>query len=597
MHLPSWGVLSLLTGTLAHRHGGPGFQPQKQTRLERPATSAHSSVGDVKAFQTQIKKAAREAMLRRRDLKAVEKERAERCHNVAVSSAVEILQPRRMLAGVGCKWYGQPHTCPSLVVTCRATEAQASHETGVTELAHDWCSRHDGVVAGQKQKVKGDTNACFQEGFCHCTNEHSSLRKFVGSLKSILKDLCRNKEEQQLISDGYMVIALFTDVPATGMARIVFGHIALHYFSPFRPTLVGLRHLPSDEVENEDQLLEVLLSQDPRVDSISLTICLEDRDEDTDLVQVRSLLEWASVLDLALCWQCRVLYLSDRCQPAILPPGSVRALFKGGPQTLWQPGEERARDALLHLLLHDGQRLAHNNAEPENDEEGAGIAEDLAGDASIEVLEDREAADVVEWDPRIAEDPEAVTELFRLWEEAHDGDDDADSNSSSSSSSSSEDSVSKLPSLGSASHEGGQVPAEPEDSVVPAEPGPAPEQPAGRARHEALQVYDQGLPVEMYVRYKPSSADYYLNCPAHAGCSRTRTLLPGHKRRQGRPLGELAAWGLSGREIGSKAEHMRFNPTLATRQIARAQLKNNRTCDVWTARERACGADEGSEPE
>ena len=74
---------------------------------------------------------------------------------------------------------------------------------------------------------------------------------------------------------------------------------------------------------------------------------------------------------------------------------------------------------------------------------------------------------------------------------------------------------------------------------------------------------------------------------------------PGRSRGQGRPLGLLAAWLQAAMrpELGTKAAHMAYKPTLQERREARQSLSAAEGVERFLAFERPRAEGELSEPE
>ena len=183
--------------------------------------------------------------------------------------------------------------------------------------------------------------------------------------------------------------------------------------------------------------------------------------------------------------------------------------------------------------------------------------------------------------------------------------------SSTSSSSSTSASSSSSSSSDEGSHSSNAIPPSPPQQGANVEPSdianneaagssqahPAPMAAEARQQHAGLTVYSGQAATQFRIKHKPQSQDLFALCTLHpGGCQRTRTVRS-HRKKRGRPLGELAAWVLAGSEFASKAEHMAFAPDFASRRTARTDLRNNGVLlNLFTVLEAASAPGEDSEP-
>lgn len=96
--------------------------------------------------------------------------------------------------------------------------------------------------------------------------------------------------------------------------------------------------------------------------------------------------------------------------------------------------------------------------------------------------------------------------------------------------------------------------------------------------------------------------ELYATCPCsakHGVCIKTRTANAGRRKGQGRPLGYLGAWlqAAARGDMATKADHMKFMPSLAERRMARAAIARLPEAQRFFDFERSRGEDEASEPE
>ena len=313
------------------------------------------------------------------------------------------------------------------------------------------------------------------------------------------------------------------------------------------------------------------------------------------------------------------LELSQRAAPSLLQPGSVRVVLQRGEYDIWNPAEDPDEaDRVLDILMGGHGRIpSEDDVAPadrvaEADEERGNDDDDDEDDDVIAVWEEREPLPPAQrGDNQGHEDvavpvDEATRDLFDLLEQARGLDVEPTSSSSSSSTSSenngeSSDTSSSESNSGEPAAEVAEVAAE---LPVPPPPGvqvvraAALEQADQRVRREFLVVYSGHEATEFLIRHKPQTQDYYVSCYCHRGCTRTRTLKPGRRPQQGRPLGELAAWALAGAACQTKEAHQALIPDFTARQQARRALRDHSPGYAqWTELERGTRADEGSEPE
>ena len=102
--------------------------------------------------------------------------------------------------------------------------------------------------------------------------------------------------------------------------------------------------------------------------------------------------------------------------------------------------------------------------------------------------------------------------------------------------------------------------------------------------------------------WNPACTQLDAHCDRH-GCHMDRTLLPGRKKGQGRPIGALVLWLLQGHRHNNKHSHNDAKKTvgsvytLAERRRARALLRSHAGSEAVFALERAPHPGENSEPD
>ncbi|CAE7196761.1 unnamed protein product [Symbiodinium sp. CCMP2592] len=150
------------------------------------------------------------------------------------------------------------------------------------------------------------------------------------------------------------------------------------------------------------------------------------------------------------------------------------------------------------------------------------------------------------------------------------------------------------------------------DSAVPSAPSRAPPVrgssartaalPAGpRLVHDGLAIRNDDGSILAWIKHKPQSNDFFVNCSLHENCTKTKTLRSSqrHGRRlQGRPLGFLAAWAVQGHACLSKEAHSLVVPSFLDRKNARARLRQEANASEFFVKERDRRSDEpDSEPD
>ena len=123
---------------------------------------------------------------------------------------------------------------------------------------------------------------------------------------------------------------------------------------------------------------------------------------------------------------------------------------------------------------------------------------------------------------------------------------------------------------------------------------------AARLHHDGLAVKDAAGEVLTYIEHKPQANDFFVKCPKHAMCTKTRSLNTNCRNRyQGRCLGYLAAWAIQADEFPNKAEHISAAcvPSLESRREARNRLKEEPNSEEFFGLERVKREGEDSEPE
>ena len=128
------------------------------------------------------------------------------------------------------------------------------------------------------------------------------------------------------------------------------------------------------------------------------------------------------------------------------------------------------------------------------------------------------------------------------------------------------------------------VDPEPPAAAADPNPGVAPDVPDAAAPRPVHEVIPDRLPADAVrvdvgdhgvLIYYPSLTSCVAFCrhPAHDKCRKQRTLLPGRKKGQGRPLGFLASWLTQAGDYRDSADHVHcFVGTLARRQAGRNYL-------------------------
>ena len=191
----------------------------------------------------------------------------------------------------------------------------------------------------------------------------------------ILQEEFKGKDSRKELADGWFVLALFTTTAdSPDIETLVLAHIALQYYTPFRPTLVLLEHFPDTAVATKGELLR-LLKGESQASGACVKLKLETKGGFPDVPALRTSLELCQSL-AALApeerWSCRVLELSKSRVPSLLPPACVKVVPRSRLHELWSPDEHLDRDHALHLFLghnlpgHAERPMAHD---ADNDEE------------------------------------------------------------------------------------------------------------------------------------------------------------------------------------------------------------------------------------
>ena len=104
-----------------------------------------------------------------------------------------------------------------------------------------------------------------------------------------------------------------------------------------------------------------------------------------------------------------------------------------------------------------------------------------------------------------------------------------------------------------------------------------------------------------WIKYKRQCSDFYIKCPLHEGCSKTRSAKENvRNKNQGRPLGFLGQWALEAEKYDSKEDHQsQCLPDRASRLAVRNRLKleSNQEEFFPLERRKRVADGEGSEPE
>ena len=322
-------------------------------------------------------------------------------------------------------------------------------------------------------------------------------------------------------------------------------------------------------------------------------VTLRAKHDEEEMPCLQTLDEFIATLRLDSRIRIFVLQLSTRERHASLEVGSARAVFHG-------------HDVLDTWL---GASQAHPRARPAED---IYLAEALQEQGAEPVSAEDQlfidpAQDVEEPDAEVCDrDSEAGSDNGELGLVLPDAPSDVSSSSSSSSSTSTSTSSNEEP--GHASDSSTSSSSSSSSSRRPnsqaggqranadgSEPAPRPAQ----EHRDALIVFADGAPTSFRIRHKPQANDLYTSCSLHGStCSRTRTCNGAQRRpRQGRPLGELAAWATLGASYSTAEAHKRAQPSLQQRQEARRQLKNDEGYMRFSALERPRRDNEQSEPE
>ena len=521
----------------------------------------------------------------------------------------EVMRERRTLANIdGCSWHAFAHPCNALALVMTSSHAQSREgaDDPILETAKSWTMRHVGVKTGEKKRMRATVSVCLREGRCHCRRQHKTLRDIRDNILSILRNEYNNKVTRKTLADGWCVLAIYSRSSETSW-DLLFAHIALQYFSPFRPTVALLQHHPDSFAMSSAEVIGSLRGES-QVTAFTLKLQLENRKGYSDLPALRTLVELCAGLSPERTWWCRVLRLSDRQAPGLLLPGCVRVLLEqSGEQELWNPANMPDEpDDVLGILL--GQHVLDQHPENINEEGIEEAIDELEVEAEdhfdanvrAELPGQEEQLDGGEFQDPVLTMLEVLQEASMLEDQASSTSSSSSDDDSSSTSSTSSASSSRRPAdgpqngdrlverdAGNEGREGADVPRDAEVAIM------------ARLRRDSIPVIAlDGEPSDQLLRYKPQSQDLYINCSHHRNCTRTRTLKQGRRVQQGKPIGELCAWALAAEQFDTKASHQAFCPDHGARVAGRNQLKlHGDEYRLWAALERETRAGEASEPE
>ena len=154
---------------------------------------------------------------------------------------------------------GFSHVCPTLFATTTASEA--TPEAPLHVLAQAWQQRHHGIPDSRAKKTRPQSS-CFKEGTCMCKPQHRMHQLLLKECNKLIQEFFHNRGLTDLLVEGQIVLAWVQSRPegeedgAETELEVRWSYVALHYKKPWRPTLLLLELVPSDDVVGGRLLLE-----------------------------------------------------------------------------------------------------------------------------------------------------------------------------------------------------------------------------------------------------------------------------------------------------------------------------------------------------
>ena len=298
-------------------------------------------------------------------------------------------------------------------------------------------------------------------------------------------------------------------------------------------------------------------------------------------------------------WNVRVWHLSSRRTPRQVGNVLYAYLLSEEQVQIWQGAENEGNMGDLPRQVHDLFDGDVGGGPPPGPGRVSDAHAENVPNSSVP-LPSAQQADMPESDPDdsdvelVFEEPDAVAEVL---EQIRGGLAASPSRSSSTTSTSSDSESTSSSSSESGSGPAGAEPAD--ENPTHARGSQAASQPVDIVREGPLTKYTPSEEAfSGFLRFNNKEQSLCAHCTWHGAqkCRRTRTVLPGKKKGQGRPLGHLGAWLLAGPEMSAE-QHAKHRPDHETRVAARARLHGDENMKPVFALERPAEGEEESEPD
>ena len=266
-------------------------------------------------------------------------------------SASELLDKRKSLSEVEhCIFVSPPYPCAALIACFDSQQLPHAWESNdsLRSLTSRWQKQHECIKAkdwsgGCRRAPK---KSCHAQGFCTCCRNPQGrwIRSVDARVAEFIKRVTKDELLHQALLGGMLVLhwqgrqlqlanSGATSGPSSSSASVegrlseasvapapasdFFTHIPLHYQNPWRPTLLGMRHVSESQIPDIPEPAASVM-QDLRYHEF-VPICTI-----TNEMQFYSLPMFIATLDPMFTWHCALWKLSERSVPCHLV-GSVFA--------------------------------------------------------------------------------------------------------------------------------------------------------------------------------------------------------------------------------------------------------------------------------
>ena len=230
-------------GSHRHRHGHVAFEKMVRAEQKPDKVPERDGVDDVLALVRSEAKVYADA---RRQKKEREEKMLADYYRRAETRAQQILEVSNTLKSMRpCEWMSAEHTCDALVCCqqAKACVAELPEHSVIQELAEAWDKRHWSVPAhAPMQDSHWKSTRCYKAGTCICRGQHLPARHMISRLTRWLRREFPKSAGDQL-SQGQILLMFRGVREDNSLEELRVYFVALHYWSPIRPTLLEVHHI------------------------------------------------------------------------------------------------------------------------------------------------------------------------------------------------------------------------------------------------------------------------------------------------------------------------------------------------------------------